>query len=1202
MDKISIQARPLWMIAFLLLISLHTGFSQPKSYKKLHTKSATKFSVCNVPPIIKCPADFAACPGVSTAPGNTGFATGQPGGPNCSPPIITHIDNIISQGPCAGSIEINRVWTATDPQDPTLNTSCLQKIILKDDEAPIISNCPKDTNVMANSNCNATVFWNSPNVSDNCGKLNLSVNHVSGDIFPIGITTVTYSAEDPCGNKSSCSFNINVMGSCCDMPPVLFCPADYSGCPNDGTDPSKTGYPTASPGSPLCNVPVFRYHDSILSQGNCAGSVSLIRTWTALDPIDTTKKSSCTQRINLKDDVAPTLSLCPVDITVSPGANCMTRVNWNLPKVTDNCSGTTLTSNVQPNTFFNVGTTTINYLATDQCGNTAACTFTITVSECCNVNPKLTCPTSYVGCPGTSVDSSVTGTPLVEPGTPNCSQPLLSIQDIVAKTGPCPGATRILRVWTAKDPIDSKIQSACVQVIDLKDTIAPEFISAPFDIHIPIDSNCMATASWQEPVAKDNCSTVQLNSTHASGTAFPLGTTVVMYTATDLCGNATTLSFKVVVTGSCCNKPPVIICPKDYSGCPQADCKPTTSGIATATPSSSGCDTPLITFKDEVIKTYSCLNAKKIKRTWTATDPHDTSLYSVCTQIIDLNDTTPPVFTNCPSDITIDANGACEKELWWNVPTATDNCGIKQITSNYKPGYLFPAGTTTVVVYTAMDNCGNITNHSFKVTVTGNGLNIKCPNDIIVDKDPNLNGAIVNWAHPTVTTCKPCSSDTIAGFIYMGNYFGNKYFCSLKTATWPNAKVLCENVGGQLCVMQSPDENAFVASKLMGVTAYIGLHDSNVEGFFEWIDGTPLSFTNWSAGQPNNSNGDQDYVELLPDGTWNDQYTTSLREYICKVPCYTVTQISGPPSGALFPCGTTKVSYVVKQGNYTDTCSFFVTVKCNGGPGYCNSKGADCSPMWIQCVELANVNNCSGPNVGYKYFNNPCIEVITGNTYNLCLTPGFSGSSYQVYWKVWIDFNGDGDFDDTGELFAYGNGYSKICGYVTIPGCSGKTTRMRVSMSYGCYPPNSCSTFPYGEVEDYCIVISNNLSGGGNTALINKKNLATVLGAENYSGTIITTEDAGIPTDSNDKWNNEFTELIVYPNPASEKINLGLKSGNIQKIRVFDLHGKQVYFETTNHKNAIASIDTKNWKEGMYFVQIEDEFGIRRNAKFELMK
>ncbi|MFZ1422702.1 MAG: HYR domain-containing protein [Saprospiraceae bacterium] len=1199
MDKFSIAITKNCLTILCLFVFLTMTSAQTKLLKKAG-KSNSKIYACNFPPIITCPPDFNACPGVSTAPANTGFANGIPGGPSCSQPLISFQDNIISQGPCINSIEINRVWTATDPQDPKLNTSCLQKIILKDTDAPTIHDCPKDTTVIANSNCNATVFWNSPNVSDNCGKLFLSVSHVSGDIFPIGTTKVTYSAEDPCGNMSSCSFSIHVLGSCCDLPPVLRCPPDYLGCPNDGIDPSKTGVAIVTPGSPLCNVPVYRYRDSILSSGPCPGSISLIRIWTALDPIDTTKKSSCNQFIELKDDQAPVFTCCPIDITVSPGINCQTKVNWITPQVTDKCTGVVITSNIQPGTIFNVGTTTINYLATDVCGNTAQWTFNITVSECCNVNPTMTCPLDFIACPGSSTDPTITGVPKVDPGNPGCSTPIVTYKDIIISTGPCMGATRLIRHWSAIDPNDPNLKAQCLQDIQLKDTIAPHFISGPIDVNVVVDTiTCSAIANWNLPDAKDNCAVISLVSTFTPGSRFPLGTTLVNYIATDVCGNSKAYSFKVNVIGNCCNKPPKIICPPDYFACPQINCNPVISGVATAIPYSSSCGTPVITYVDVLIKNYSCINARLFKRIWRATDPNDPKLFSECTQIIDLKDSIPPVFNYCPQDITVDAKGDCEAKAWWNPATATDNCGVKQVTSNYKPGNTFPAGTT-VVVYTALDYCGNLTNHSFKVTVLGTGLKIQCPNNITVDKDPNWNGAVVNWNHPTVTTCKPCN-DTISGFIYMGTYLGNRYFCSLSPATWPSAKVICENVGGQLCVMNSLAENQWVANKLMGQTAFIGLHDSNIEGVFQWLDGSPLSFTNWYTGQPNNANGEQDYVELVPDGTWNDQYNTSTREFICKIPCYTITQIEGPPCGALFPCGTTKVTYVAKQGKATDTCSFYVTVNCNGST-YCPSKGLDCSNLWIQCVKLANVDNCSGPNGGYKYFSNPCIEVITGNTYNLCLTPGYAGGSYQVYWKVWIDFNGDSDFEDAGELFAYGTGTTKICGDVTIPGCTPKSTRMRVAMSYGSYPANPCCTFLYGEVEDYCINIVNNVTQGGNQSLKSTNDIYKLLCAENCLNSILDVSENTIPEDQIEKLIFKENELILFPNPVSDILSIGLKNGIIQSVKVFDLDGKQVYFSDNTVFESIHKMDTGDWSQGLYFIQVKSADGSMKNGKFEVIR
>jgi PKD repeat protein len=98
-----------------------------------------------------------------------------------------------------------------------------------------------------------------------------------------------------------------------------------------------------------------------------------------------------------------------------------------------------------------------------------------------------------------------------------------------------------------------------------------------------------------------------------------------------------------------------------------------------------------------------------------------------------------------------------------------------------------------------------------------------------------------------------------------------------------------------------------------------------------------------------------------------------------------------------------------------------------------------------------------------------------GNSVNVTLTPGFSGSTYTEYWKIWIDYNGDHDFVDTGEEEFSGSGTGVVTGSFTVNTGINITTRMRVSMKYNA-APTSCEIFSYGEVEDYTAVIT---SGGG---------------------------------------------------------------------------------------------------------------------------
>ena len=156
-----------------------------------------------------------------------------------------------------------------------------------------------------------------------------------------------------------------------------------------------------------------------------------------------------------------------------------------------------------------------------------------------------------------------------------------------------------------------------------------------------------------------------------------------------------------------------------------------------------------------------------------------------------------------------------------------------------------------------------------------------------------------------------------------------------------------------------------------------------------------------------------------------------------------------------------------------------VTSEGNCDP-YCPSSGQSTQYEWIDNVEVNNIDNQSGDNGGYANFTNIVFQGSSGNN-NITLTPSFSGNSYREYWRVWIDFNQDGDFNDSGELVLQRNSFNAFNDYFYIPSTalSGQT-RMRVSMKYGGYA-HPCDVFAEGEVEDYTIDISvcDNVTDGG---------------------------------------------------------------------------------------------------------------------------
>ena len=82
------------------------------------------------------------------------------------------------------------------------------------------------------------------------------------------------------------------------------------------------------------------------------------------------------------DDVAPVV-VCLDDITNTIGLNIGgAQVNWIEPTATDNSGVVSLSSRTRaPGSFFVVGSTDVTYVFVDGSGNTATCTFAVSVVE-----------------------------------------------------------------------------------------------------------------------------------------------------------------------------------------------------------------------------------------------------------------------------------------------------------------------------------------------------------------------------------------------------------------------------------------------------------------------------------------------------------------------------------------------------------------------------------------------------------------------------------------------------------------------------------------------------------------------------------------------------------------------------------------------------------------------------------------------------
>lgn len=128
-------------------------------------------------------------------------------------PGVTVTDNcagfIITQSPAAGTI----LSAGTNPITFTIidaggnQQTCTSYFTITETIAPNVT-CPSNINT-----CNPLVTYSLPAVVENCNYLMTQTDlsgFTSGDIFPIGITTQTYTVVDSSGNSDVCSFTVNV--------------------------------------------------------------------------------------------------------------------------------------------------------------------------------------------------------------------------------------------------------------------------------------------------------------------------------------------------------------------------------------------------------------------------------------------------------------------------------------------------------------------------------------------------------------------------------------------------------------------------------------------------------------------------------------------------------------------------------------------------------------------------------------------------------------------------------------------------------------------------------------------------------------------------------------------------------------------------------------------------------------------------------
>ncbi|KAJ8358030.1 hypothetical protein AAFF_G00042690 [Aldrovandia affinis] len=111
------------------------------------------------------------------------------------------------------------------------------------------------------------------------------------------------------------------------------------------------------------------------------------------------------------------------------------------------------------------------------------------------------------------------------------------------------------------------------------------------------------------------------------------------------------------------------------------------------------------------------------------------------------------------------------------------------------------------------------------------------------------------------------------------------YYFSTERKSWNDSRSECLKQEADLVIIESEEEQDFIFKHTREGVYWIGLSDSETEGTWLWVDGTPLQKDKafWKRGEPNDYNGSEDCAFTVPgQNKWNDGHCNVHVKSVCK--------------------------------------------------------------------------------------------------------------------------------------------------------------------------------------------------------------------------------------------------------------------------------------------------------------------------------
>jgi len=752
------------------------------------------------PPSITCPAtQTIAVDGTCEVP-LPDYTSAAATADNCDPRqggVAT------TQLPAAGTMyDINDspvtvTLTATDAAGN--ENTCTFQVLLMDNQPPSIT-CPVSPQTdPLDGNCEAMIpdFRDDVMVSSTCtmdGFTLVQIPAPGTTVSGEATTPITITASDVNGNSISCTFDYETEDV---TPPVVTCPADQTEAVDGDCDfviPDYTGLatitdncsspaPAAAPNLTVTQAPVAG------TTVNGDGTVTTI-TITATDAAG--NSTSCDFTLTLEDTTPPVIT-CPADQTRDLNASCTYNLEdfRSLATLTDNCSmmtGIAVAQNPLPGPpgFTIPGSQTITLTATDEAGNSAACTFELTVNDV--TPPTIECPqpvTLNADASCMAVVPDLTGDAVT---ADNCATgtPLVVTQDIAAGTALSGDGTTQDVVLTVTDP--NGLTATCTVTITVDD-VTPPTVTCPAaqDVNLDATGCQVALPDFSSQLTlDDNCETAA----DLIVQQMPAPTTIVMgantvvpvtFNVDDGNGNSISCQFNVTLRDV---TSPTVTCPTPAPLTLDGDCSvdiPDFTGQAVVTDDCAM--TAGITLTQSPAG-GTILNSDGAQSIITITADDGNGNTASCTFTVTAEDTEMPSIV-CPADRDEPVSAGCDFEVpdYTGEATVADNCSDATaivVTQSPLAGTIIPEAQLNLpqtITLTATDAAGNVQTCTFVITPVDETMpSIVCPPTQTILLDAANCDATLGDYTGMATVMDNCSDplditvtqDIMAGTVYNG--------------------------------------------------------------------------------------------------------------------------------------------------------------------------------------------------------------------------------------------------------------------------------------------------------------------------------------------------------------------------------------------------------------------------------------------------